>query len=100
MLVRGHAVQVQATEEFFKLHVPSLYKLELGLPASIDHAEARSFYDCKIRRLFVVMPILPPAEVVDEPIVFEDNRTAEKIEEIDAEVQQEADGSDLLFDII
>lgn len=58
--------------------MPSLYKLELGLPKAVDHKEARSFYDCKIRRLFVILPILPEEEeVAAEPIVFEEERIVE-----------------------
>ena len=78
MLVRGNAVQIQATEEFIKVRIPSLYKLELGLPSSIEHKEARSFFDCKIRRLIIVMPVLPP--VAPEPVVFEQPAPAQATE--------------------
>ena len=68
MLMRGHAVQVQATTEFFKLRVPNMYKLELGLPANIDHENARCFFDCKIRKCIVVLPLEEKIVEEEEPM--------------------------------
>lgn len=35
LLVKSHAIQLKATDEILSLRVPSLYKLELGLPCNI-----------------------------------------------------------------
>jgi len=109
MLMRGHAIQTQVKEEFLKLRVPNLYKLELGLPVEAEEEDACSFFDCKIRRLFLIIPVKQPKiqEVVEEAApeveVFESASRQEtpKIEEVSAEpTPAVADEDDLLFDIV
>lgn len=93
MLMRGHAIQSQLKEEFLKLRVPNLYKLELGLPVETEEEDACSFFDCKIRRLILCIPVKQPRfEEIDEdepaPEVFEEVRREieePKIVEVDAE---------------
>ena len=60
MLVRGHAVSVKMLDHIFSLKVPNLYKLQLGLPKPIESDCANAFFDCKIRKLFVVVPVAEP----------------------------------------
>jgi hypothetical protein len=66
--MRGHAIQTQVKDEFLKLRVPNLYKLELGLPVDTEEEDACSFFDCKIRRLICVIPIRKPRfeEIVED----------------------------------
>ena len=72
MLVRGHAVILQALDDVLTIRVPNLYKLQLSLPSAIEHNSAHSFFDCKIRKLIVVAPVAKP-----------------KIEEIDVDMDEE-----------
>lgn len=110
-LMRGHAIQTQIKEEFLKLRVPNLYKLELGLPVDAEEEDAYSFFDCKIRRLICVIPVKQPRfeEIVEETAapeieIFEatDIQTeTPKIVEISPEpVAAQDEDDDLLFDII
>ena len=67
LLVRGHAVTVKALEDIVSLRVPNLYKLQLGLPKHIEADSASAFFDCKIRKLFIVMPVAEPkVEEIEE----------------------------------
>ena len=63
LLVRGHSVQMRAYLDILQLRVPQLYKLQLSLPKEIEHEDAISFFDCKVRRLFVVAPVAQPKVV-------------------------------------
>jgi len=68
MLVRGHAILIELfQEDIMSLRVPNLYKLELGLPIKVDRANAKSFFDCKIRKLIIVLPkhVAPKTDNVD-----------------------------------
>ena len=60
LLVRGHAVTVKALEDIVSLRVPNLYKLQLGLPRKIEADSASAFFDCKVRKLFLVVPVAEP----------------------------------------
>jgi len=54
LLARGHAVQCHILEdEHLMVHVPNMYNLMLGLPFRVESENIVSFYDTKIRRLFV-----------------------------------------------
>jgi hypothetical protein len=126
MLMRGHAIQTQVKDEFLKLRVPNLYKLELGLPVETEEDDACSFFDCKIRRLICVIPVRQPRfeEIVDDEApapeveVFKATARVEKVEESLDDLMNLPEGSkiveinpvpvststaeedDLLFDII
>ena len=54
MLVRGHSVILQMLDDVITLRVPNLYKLQLCLPSAVEHQNAKSFFDCKIRKLVIV----------------------------------------------
>ena len=70
MPVRGHAVQTKVLEDIIAIRVPNLYRLSLGLPCTILEHSTSCFFDCKIRKLIVAMPIRKIEEVIDE--VFEE----------------------------
>ena len=57
LLVRGNAVQMRSLDDIFSLRVPNIYKLQLSLPVAVEHEDAISFFDCKIRRMFIIAPI-------------------------------------------
>lgn len=57
MLMRGHAIQTRILEDIVALRVPNLYKLTLSLPGNIRENSTTSFFDCKLRKLFVIAPI-------------------------------------------
>ena len=60
LLVRGAAVQMRVLDDLFSLRVPNLYKLQLSLPVAIEHEDALSFFDCKLRRMIIVAPVREP----------------------------------------
>ena len=60
LLVRGHAVSVKILEDIISIRVPNLYKLQLGLPKQVEADAASAFFDCKARRLFLVVPVVEP----------------------------------------
>ncbi len=68
LLARGHAIQCHALKgQFVQVQVPTLYYLGLGLPIEVESVV--SYYDCKIRRLFVHMikKRVEPLEKVPSP---------------------------------
>lgn len=105
--MRGHAIQVQCTYEFFKIRVPNMYKLELGLPADIDHENARCFFDCKIRKCIIVIPLKEKDVQEEEVEELEVQKIVEvKVEEITKEDEvtsipcsENTDETDLLYDL-
>lgn len=94
MLVRGHAIVTKILEDIISIRVPNLYKLTLGLPCSILEHSTTSYFDCKIRKLIVAMPVRRIEEV--QEIVFE--AAPVKVEEIITTQVLQTD--DLLFDVI
>jgi len=54
MLARGHAIQCHVlSDQFVQVQVPNLYNLLLGLPFLVNTETVKTFFDCKIRRLFI-----------------------------------------------
>lgn len=54
LLTRGHAIQCHVLEdEYLQIQVPSLYHCHLALPFKTNTNEVTSYFDCKIRKLFV-----------------------------------------------
>lgn len=82
MLARGHAIQCHVlSDQFIQVQVPNLYNLLLGLPFFVNTDSVKTFFDCKIRRLFIHLekreddsaPIPEDEEeAVEEPEVFEE----------------------------
>lgn len=71
MLVRGHAILTRVFQDIMSMRVPNLYKLQLGLPISVDESACKSYFDCKVRKLFVYLPKAVQAPVEEEIEVFE-----------------------------
>jgi len=89
ILKHAQALQLKVSQDILAFRVPNLYKLELGLPISIDPALTRSYFDCKLRKLFIVVtPQNKETEVVEEPVA--------RVEIVDTKKLE----SDLLFDVI
>jgi hypothetical protein len=70
LLVRGHSVSVKLLEDIISLRVPNLYKLQLGLPKKIEADSANAFFDCKVRKLFLVVPVVEPLEDIVEEVAI------------------------------
>jgi hypothetical protein len=68
LLVRGHAVSVRVLDDIVSIKVPNLYKLQLGLPKQIEADSANAFFDCKVRKLFLVVPVAEPEVIEIEEI--------------------------------
>lgn len=66
LLVRGHAIQTKVYDDIITMRVPNLYRLTLGLPCSVFENSTHSYFDCKIRKLFVTLPVRRITEVVDD----------------------------------
>ena len=67
------------------MRVPNLYKLTLSLPGNIRENSTTSFFDCKLRKLFVIAPIQTKTADEEEVVeVFEDKPAAQPSEEVAA----------------
>ncbi len=55
IMKHSQGLQLRLAEDILSLRVPSIYKLELGLPITIDIQETKSYFDCKLRKLIVIM---------------------------------------------
>ena len=60
LMVRGNNVQMRVYDDIFMLRVPNLYKLQLSLPVAVEHEDCISFFDCKLRRMFIIAPVQVP----------------------------------------
>lgn len=60
LMIRGAGVNMRVLDDIFSLRVANLYKLQLGLPVAIEHEDAYSFFDCKLRKMIIVAPIREP----------------------------------------
>lgn len=72
------------------VRVPFLYKLELGLPINIDNLSAKSYFDCKLRKLFVIL------NAQTQKLNSTNGEASSKIEIVDTKKLE----NDLLFDVI
>lgn len=108
LLVRGHAVSVKVLEDIVSIRVPTLYKLQLGLPKQVEADAANAFFDCKARKLFLVMPVVEPEPVeLFEPVAAaqpaeEKTEKPVDVKEMKIEPLQESNQpvDDLLFDVV
>jgi hypothetical protein len=87
--MRGHAIQVKVSEDLLIIRVPTLYKLSLGLPSSVVGGQA--FFDCKLRKLFVVLPVKRHEE--EAPTAQEKTVVVEVVDTKKLE-------NDMLFDLV
>lgn len=112
MLIRGHAIQTRVMDDILSIRVPNLYRITLGLPCSVLENSTTSYFDCKVRKLILVMPIRRCEEVIEieEPVprppvslpARVDDSTGKRplIEEINAEPAETETTDDLLFDVV
>ena len=56
VLVRAHSLDVRIDAQFVRVFLYQIYKLELGLPVDISVEHSSSFFDCKLRKLFIHLP--------------------------------------------
>ena len=89
VIMRGHAIQVKVSEDLLIIRVPTLYKLSLGLPSSVVGGQA--FFDCKLRKLFVVLPVKRHEE--EAPTAQEKTVVVEVVDTKKLE-------NDMLFDLV
>ncbi len=92
--------------------VPNLYKLCLNLPLEFSSNDAWSFFDCKKRFLFVVLPLhssIEPLVEAEEQMVEEipvdpepEPETIAEEPEIPSNPEEKVDvgSNDMLFDIV
>eukprot|EP00831_Metopus_contortus_P080756 TRINITY_DN8333_c0_g1_i1.p1 TRINITY_DN8333_c0_g1~~TRINITY_DN8333_c0_g1_i1.p1 ORF type:complete len:267 (-),score=81.01 TRINITY_DN8333_c0_g1_i1:155-955(-) len=59
LLVHGHSIVLECSEEQLYLNVTNFYSLVLFLPCLIRKNEARSGFDCAKRILYVQLPLTP-----------------------------------------
>lgn len=116
LLVRGHAVQTRVMDDILSIRVPNLYRVTLGLPCSVLENSTSNFFDCKLRKMFLVMPVrtveevveiieekkpvvAPPPKITQLPEPKKDKRPL--IEDITPVSEQETSNTDdLLFDVV
>lgn len=99
LLVRGHSIVSRVYEDIISVRVPHIYRVQLGLPSAIQENSCKSYFDCKLRKLFITMPVrMPEPEVVEE---IEIETSEVRNEEAEAAPQaQESAADDLLFDVM
>ena len=62
VLVRSHAINMRVSDDILSLRVPNIYKLELGLPTTVQQRSVSAFFDCKLRKLYIYLPVLKETE--------------------------------------
>jgi hypothetical protein len=99
MLVRGHSISTRVLDDIISMRVTSLYKFYLGLPRSVIEKDCKSFFDCKLRKLIVTIPV-KQLEVEVEHVMA----APEAAKPIEAraviEEQDNLTTDDLLFDVV
>lgn len=118
LLVRGNGVHMRVLDDIFSLRVHNLYKLQLSLPTAVSHEDCLSFFDCKLRRMFIVAPIQEPMiqEITEEeaPVhalddysqsrnedeKVENSEATEEVTERETIESAATPSDDLLFDIV
>ena len=57
VLTRAHSLDIRVSAEFVSIYLFQIYKLQMGLPALVNSAQVSSFFDCKLRKLFLYLPV-------------------------------------------
>ena len=57
LLVHGHSIILECSEEQIYLTVANFYELVLLLPCNILKSEVKGYFDCSKRTLYIVMPV-------------------------------------------
>lgn len=106
VLTRAHSLDIRVSPQFVRVYLYQIYKLELGLPLDIEAAEAKSFFDCKLRKLFLYLPKkAEKAETHQEKTKGEEESKVETREEKEEEEEvavstQPLQSNEMLFDIV
>ena len=88
LLVRSYAIKLQFARESLSVRVPNIYNLQLGLPVAVVTSEGYSYFDCKLRKLFVILRTKREEDKAGEE--------PKKIEIVDTKTLE----NDLLFDVV
>lgn len=106
LLVRGHSIQTRVLEDILSIRVPNLYRVTLGLPCSVLENSTMSYFDCKMRKLILVMPVRRVEELAPDlldDVVEEAPKPREiKLERPTPQQEQRPanEDDDLLFDVV
>jgi len=57
LLVHGHSIILESSEDQLYMSVANFYELVLCLPCNIIKTEVKGYFDCSKRTLYVIMPI-------------------------------------------
>ena len=101
MLVRGHSISTRVLDDIISMRVTNLYKFQLGLPRSVIEKDCKSYFDCKLRKLIVTIPVkqleieVPVEQVISAPEAAKPVATKLVVEEPDNSTTD-----DLLFDVV
>ena len=99
VIMRGHAIKIKASSELLTLRVPTLYSLALGLPCKANKDHTFAYFDCKLRKLFVVLKVARPEDEIPVDGDSSASDIAEKtvvVEVVDTKKLE----NDLLFDLV
>ena len=111
VIMRGHSIQLKLSHDLISIRVPNLYALRLGIPRTVDCQEVKSFFECKLRKLIIVLTVKQKevsaptismdedsaADMVEEEREVEDTvRKTHKVEIVDTYRLE----NDMLFDIV
>ncbi len=101
MLVRGHSISTRVLDDIISMRVTNLYKFQLGLPRSVIEKDCKSFFDCKLRKLIITIPVkqleveAPIEQVIAAPEAAKPITARPVTEELD-----NLTTDDLLFDVV
>jgi hypothetical protein len=57
VIMRGHSIQLKLSPDLISVRLPNLYALRLGLPRTVEWQEVKSFFECKLRKLIIVLNV-------------------------------------------
>ncbi len=95
VIMRGHAIQLKVSSELLSLRVPNLYNLALGLPSTVDRDDTFAFFDCKLRKLFIVLTVHREQAAIEASSSAKQEKTV-VVEVVDTKKLE----NDMLFDIV
>jgi hypothetical protein len=77
------------------------------MPLKTDTEKTKCFFDCKMRKLFVYLPVKDTRVAEEEVVETTEEETTAKVEEVSSKVEtkevegdENQDSSNLLFDIV
>ena len=88
VIMRGHSIQLKLSPDLISVRVPNLYALRLGLPRTVECQEVKSFFECKLRKLIIVLNV--KQKEVSAPKISRDEDAAADMVEEEREVEDNA----------